>query len=181
MFRSNLDIKLIEGCLDGDVKAQFRLYKKYSEAMYNIAVRIVGNKIDAEDILQDSFITVFTRLDELENKEVFSNWMKRIVINKSVSLIRSKKILFEELNDSIDCGDDDIYEIEESIDPAVVHNSIKELPDGCRTVLVLYSLEGYKHKEIATLMGISESTSKSQYRRALELLSKKLKNKIDAN
>ena len=172
--------KIIQECLDGDIKAQFRLYKKYSMAMFNISVRIVGNKMDAEDILQESFVTVFNRLNELENKEVFGSWLKRIVINNSVSLLRSKRIIFEDLNNSVDFCDEQ-FEIDDSTDPVVVHNAIKDLPAGSRTILVLHALEGYKHKEISAMLGITESTSKTQYKRALELLNKYLKDKINAD
>ncbi|HEX2967556.1 MAG TPA: sigma-70 family RNA polymerase sigma factor [Bacteroidales bacterium] len=173
--------RLIEDCLEGDIKAQFRLYKKYSMAMYNISVRITGNRMDAEDIIQESFMTVFSRLGELDNKAAFGSWLKRIVINNSVSLIRTKRVIFEDLDDSIESDETVIVETEDQIDPAIVHNAIKDLPDGGRAVLVLYALEGYKHREISQLLGISESTSKTQYKRALQLLNNNLKKKIYAD
>ena len=88
---------MIEKCLDGDINAQFQLYKQYSKAMYNIASRILNNKMDAEDILQESFITAFNRLGELKNRDAFGSWLKRIVINKCISQQRRKKIDFEEI------------------------------------------------------------------------------------
>jgi RNA polymerase sigma factor (sigma-70 family) len=178
---NNINNTIIAGCLEGDIKAQFMLYKNYSAAMYNIAVRITGNRMDAEDILQESFVTVFERLNELENHNSFGSWLKRIVINNSISLIRKRKNVFEDLDNPSSDNVNINEEIDNSIDPAIVHNAIKELPDGCRTVLVLFALEGYKHREISELLGISESTSKSQYRRGLELLNKTLKNKIYAD
>lgn len=174
----NINNKIIERCLEGDIKAQFMLYKNYSAAMYNIALRIAGNKMDAEDVLQESFVTVFEKLAELENHNSFGSWLKRIVINNSISLIRQRKIVFEDLIETISDYESVTDKVDENIDPALVHNAIKELPDGSRTILVLYSLEGYKHREIAELLGITESTSKTQYRRALGLLNKNLKNKI---
>jgi RNA polymerase sigma-70 factor (ECF subfamily) len=177
----NINSRIIAKCLEGDIKAQFMLYKNYSAAMYNIAVRITGNKMDAEDVLQESFVTVFDRLTELDNHNSFGSWLKRIVINNSISLIRKRKIVFEDIDESFTESESYSEEGDESIDPALVHNAIKELPDGGRTILVLYALEGYRHREISELLGISESTSKSQYRRALGLLNKNLKNRIYAD
>lgn len=174
----NINIRIIDKCLEGDIKAQYQLYKQYSKAMYNIASRFLNNKMDAEDILQESFITAFSKLVELKDKNAFGGWLKRIVINKCISLQRKKKIEFEDIDD---------YKLEEesvvednlsTIDPALVHNAIKELPDKGRTVLVLRALEGYKHKEISEMLDITASTSKTQYSRALALLNKKLKSKV---
>ena len=177
----NITGRIISKCLEGDIKAQFMLYKNYSAAMYNIAVRITGNKMDAEDVLQESFVTVFERLNKLESHNSFSGWLKRIVINNSISLIRRRKTVFEDIDESFTGSEALSDDFEESIDPVIVHNAIKELPDGSRAVLVLYALEGYKHREISELLGISESTSKSQYRRALGILNKNLKRRIYAD
>ena len=95
----NINRRVIEKCLEGDIKAQFQLYTQYSKAMYNIAIRFLNNKMDAEDILQDSFVTAFNRLGELQNKDAFGSWLKRIVINNCISLQRKRKIPFEELDD----------------------------------------------------------------------------------
>lgn len=174
----NINEELIRRCRSGEVKAQFMLYKQYSKAMYNIAIRFLNNKMDAEDILQESFVTAFERLDELTNSTAFGSWLKRIVINNCISHIRRNRL---ELND-IDNNISDHYADEEdaglTLDPEIVHFAIRELPDGARTVLVLHALEGYRHREISEMLGISESTSKSQYNRALVLLSNQLKQKI---
>jgi RNA polymerase sigma factor (sigma-70 family) len=175
---TNINNRIIAKCLEGDIKAQFMLYKNYSAAMYNIAIRITGNKMDAEDILQESFVTVFDRLKELDNHNAFGSWLKRIVINNSISLIRKRKNVFEDIDESVTGNEELPDEVDESIDPSIVHDAIKELPDGSRAVLVLYALEGYKHREISDLLGISESTSKSQYRRALGILNKNIKSRI---
>jgi RNA polymerase sigma factor (sigma-70 family) len=173
----NIDGQIIERCKKGEPKAQFILYKQYSKAMYNIAIRFMSNKMDAEDILQESFVTAFEKLTELTSDNAFGSWLKRIVINNCVSQLRKNKIEFDELEESLTSGYADDGVDESGIDPALVHSAIKELPQGGRTVLVLHALEGYKHREIAEILGISESTSKSQYKRALELLCLKLKQK----
>lgn len=175
----NINRRLIENCLNGDIKAQYQLYKQYSKAMYNIAIRFLNNKMDAEDILQESFIKAFNSLGELKNKDLFGSWLKRIVINNCISLQRKRKIAFEEINED---KFGELVELEEDVpevDPALVHDAIKELPPKGRTVLVLRALEGYSHKEIAETLDISVSTSKTQYHRALSLLNKKLKGKVD--
>ena len=173
----NINRRIIEKCLEGDIKAQFQLYKQYSKAMYNIAIRFLNNKMDAEDILQESFVTAFNRLGELQNRDAFGSWLKRIVINNCISLQRKRRIQFEEIDEhrhgEEDAADEDLPEV----DPALVHQAIKELPAKGRTVLVLRALEGYSHKEIAETLGVTVSTSKTQYSRSLTLLNGKLKGK----
>ena len=146
--------------------------------MYNIAIRFVNNKMDAEDILQESFVTAFGKLNDLTNDIAFGSWLKRIVINNCLTQLRNNKFEFDDIEnyESVEMADNTGAELD--IDPAIVHNAIKDLPDGGRTILVLHALEGYKHREIAEVLGISESTSKTQYRRALELLCKQLKENI---
>lgn len=177
----NINHRLIEKCLEGDIKAQFQLYKQYSKAMYNIASRFLNNKMDAEDILQESFITAFNRLGELKNKDAFGSWLKRIVINKCISQQRRRKFEFEDIDDYKFEDGSEPDESMPDVDPALVHNAIKELPDKGRAVLVLRALEGYKHQEIAEILNISVSTSKTQYSRSLALLNRKLKSKIDVD
>ncbi len=177
---SNMD-SILDKCIEGDIKAQFILYKKYSRGMYNIAIRILNNRMDTEDILQESFITAFSRLGELKSEKALGSWLKRIVINNCISFIRKQKINFEEIEDYSFEDRDNENNIDKEMDPTLVHKAIKELPDGCRTVLVLYALEDYKHREIAGMLDISESTSKTQYSRALKLLNEKLKHKIYVN
>jgi RNA polymerase sigma factor (sigma-70 family) len=160
------------------MRAQYQLYKSFSAAMYNIAIRLVNNKMDAEDILQESFTKAFTRLDDLEDPAAFPGWLKRIVINRCISFQRKQKGFFEALDHELPESAFESEEPESEPDPGIVHQAIRSLPDGSRTILVLHALEGYKHREIAALLDISESTSKTQYSRALSLLGKELKNKL---
>jgi len=169
---------IIDRCRDGEVKAQFLLYKQYSKAMYNIAIRFLNNRMDAEDILQESFVTAFEKLGELTSNNAFGSWLKRIVINNCISHIRKNRIEFDDIDDHPSVIGTDEGEEEFNIDPSLVHNAIKDLPPGARTILVLHVLEGYKHREIAEILGVSESTSKSQYKRSLDILYTKIKNKI---
>ena len=171
---------IIARCQKGDVSAQFLLYKQYSKAMYNIAVRFLNNKMDAEDVLQESFLVAFEKIDGLTSITSFGSWLKRIVINNCLTILRKKRLYFEDISDYKleDTDDEDSFT---DIDPVIIHKEIKNLPDGGRTILVLHALEGYKHREIAEMMGISESTSRSQYKRALGILNKSLKEKIYVN
>jgi RNA polymerase sigma-70 factor (ECF subfamily) len=174
----NTNNEILDRCKNGEPKAQFILYKQYSKAMYNIAIRFLNNQMDAEDILQESFVTAFEKLNELTNNDAFGSWLKRIVINNCITQLRRRKTEFEDVEDygpELITSDDDA---DLSIDPAIVHSAIKELPAGGRTILALHALEGYKHREIADMLGISESTSKSQYKRALDILFRNLKQKI---
>lgn len=173
----NITNRLIEKCLEGDIKAQYQLYKQYSKAMYNIAIRFLNNKMDAEDILQDSFVTAFKRLDELKNRDVFGSWLKRIVINKCVSLQRKRKVVFEEIDEERHGTPEGPDEGLSELDPALVHQAIRQLPTKGRTVLVMRTMEGYTHREIAETLDITVSTSKTQYSRALSLLKMNLKEK----
>jgi RNA polymerase sigma factor (sigma-70 family) len=175
---SNINREILRRCKDGEVKAQFILYKQYSKAMYNIAIRFLNNKMDAEDILQESFVTAFEKLGELTNDNSFGSWLKRIIINNCISHIRRNKIEFDDIDIHVSAEETGSEEEDLSIDPHVVHEAIKELPGGGRTILVLHALEGYKHREIAEMLSISESTSKSQYKRALGILQTNLKQKI---
>ena len=137
--------------------------------------------MDAEDILQESFVTAFNRLGELQNRDLFGSWLKRIVINNCIDLQRKRKIKFEEIDEQRHDAADEIESGTQEIDPALVHSAIRELPAKGRTVLVLRALEEYSHKEIAGMLDISVSTSKTQYSRALTLLNRKLKGKIDVD
>lgn len=177
----HINRRLVEKCLDGDIKAQYQLYKKYSKAMYNIAIRFVNNKMDAEDILQESFITAFSRLGDLQNKDLFGSWLKRIVINNCISLQRKHKVAFEEMDEQRHGEVPETDDRMVAVDPSLVHEAIKDLPQKGRTVLVLRALEGYSHKEIAEALGISVSTSKTQYHRALSLLNIKLRGTVNVN
>ena len=171
---TDINNKLVDEARQGDQKAMFRLYKMYLPAMYNTCIRIVINKVDAQDIIQESFISAFTGLDGFRGEATFGAWLKRIVINKSINHLRNNKIMFTDLEninvEDKETEDDDIPDI-----PAeVIHNCIKSLPDKARVVLNLYLLEGYLHREIAVILGISESTSRTQYNRARNLLKEKL-------
>lgn len=173
-----IHLKLIETARKGDQQSMYRLYKLYVQAMYNTCIRMVSNQYDAEDIIQESFVKAFNNLDSFRGDSSFGSWLKRIVINQSITFLRSKKQEFTEIDNLQIVANENDEENFPGIDPTMVHESIKTLPEKARVVLNLYLLEGYKHKEIAEILNISESTSKSQYLRAKQLLREELKTKI---
>jgi RNA polymerase sigma-70 factor (ECF subfamily) len=175
----NLHEELILRCRAGDQEAHFKLYKLYSKAMYNVGYRITGNEADAEDALQEAFISAFRNLESYRGDASFGSWIKKIVINKAINLLKKRKLELMPEGDDFDLPaeeSDDDYMPELSVDR--VRKAIQLLPDGYRSVLSLYLLEGYDHQEIGEIMVITESTSKSQLNRAKgklkELLIKKL-------
>jgi len=171
----DINAKLVERARQGDQQAMYRLYKTHVLAMYNTSIRIVSNQFDAEDIIQESFLSAFKNISAFKGESTFGVWLKRIVINKSLNVLRQKKQVFTDL-DNLHIA----YEESEDVDfpevtPEVIHEAIKSLPEKARVVLNLYLLEGCMHKEIAEMLNISESTSKSQYQRARKLLQGKIK------
>lgn len=172
----NMHDDLIERCKAGDRDAHYRLYKLYSRSMYNVAYRVTGNGADAEDALQEAFVNAFKNLERYRGEATFGAWLKRIVVNKSINVLKKRK------HERI-AGEDEEWQIPEE-EPASgyreeltvdrVKKAIESLPDGYRSVLSLYLLEGYDHQEIAEIMGITESTSKSQLNRAKGKLREKL-------
>lgn len=159
--------------------AQKALFDLYSKAIFNIGVRLLGNREDAKDITQDTFIDAFTKLDQYAYKATFGAWLKRIMVNKSVNFLHRRRI-FSDLESDIE----ELYEDDplENVDQLMLqlNSSLSELPEGCRIVFTLYYYEGYDHSEIASIMKISESTSKSQLSRAKMLLRDLINIKVEA-
>ncbi len=167
---------LINKSLSGNRLAQGDIYRKYVKAMYHIAVRMVVQPSVAKDLTQDVFVKVFEELDRFRGESTLGAWIKRITINVCLNHLRRKGILqIDEWDDSVLQVADESNDMIEEIDMKVVHDAIKSLPVGSRTVLTLYLLEGYRHNEIAEILEISVSTSKTQYRRGKQLLKEKLK------
>lgn len=168
--------ELIHRLKSGDRKAQYQFYATYADAMYNICCRMLPNEMDAQDVLQTSFMDSFRHMDKYDFRATVGAWLKRIVINNCINHLRRKKLMIVELEDrSTFEPEPDIPESHINID--VVKESIRELSDGYRAVLNLYLFEGYDHNEIGEILNISASTSKSQYSRAKQRLKRILINK----
>ena len=175
----DINAKLIERARQGDQQAMYRLYKSHVQAMYNTSIRIVANQFDAEDIIQESFLSAFKSLNSFKGESTFGVWLKRIVINKSLNTLRQKKQTFTDLDNLHIANEDSEDEDFPEVTPEVIHEAIKTLPEKARVVLNLYLLEGYMHKDIAEMLEISESTSKSQYQRARKLLQERIKTELN--
>ncbi len=160
--------EIIESSKDGDPKAQYQLYRLYAKAMYNICMRMLNNREEAEDLLQESFTDAFMKLGSFRYESSFGAWIKRIVINNCINSIQKKKIelVHREREMEPEPVEDAVDYAEIEMDVRRIHRALEELPDGYRVIFSLYALEGYDHTEIAQILGISESTSKSQYLRA---------------
>lgn len=143
--------------------------------MYNIAMRMVANKMDAEDVLQESFVTAFRKIGDYRGEASIGGWIRRIVVNQSINFLQRNKSFFESLEEmGLDVRHESDDKVSGEFSPEKIHEAVKSLPEGCRVVLNLYLFEGYKHREISSMLNISESTSKTQYQRAKFLLKEKL-------
>lgn len=162
---------VVERCKRGDRQAQFELYRLFSKGMYNVCLRMVKNEQDAEDVLQNAFLDIFSKLDSFRFESSIGAWIKRIVINNCINYLKRNRLFFEELGQQ----HQDITEGEPDDPPSgfnvdSVRRALQDLPDGYRVVFSLYSMEGYDHQEIAEILQITEATSKSQYSRARKKL-----------
>jgi RNA polymerase sigma factor (sigma-70 family) len=158
---------IIELSKAGNSKAQFQLYQLYARAMFNICYRMMNNREEAEDMLQESFSEAFLRLGTFRFESSFGAWLKRITINKCINALKKRKadlITVENLPEHQE-GNENADEIP-GISIEHVQRAMEKLPEGYRVIFSLYLLEGYDHAEISQIMGISEATSKSQFSRA---------------
>ncbi|BAX81862.1 RNA polymerase sigma factor [Labilibaculum antarcticum] len=181
----NIHQDLIELCGKNDPKAQFKIYKLYYKAMYNTSLRIVKDAREAEDIMQEAFLSAFRNIKKYKGEVSFGAWLKRIVVNRSLDSLKKKKLeLFpldnelyklseEEENQSVTYSEEQINSIKKGIDL---------LPTGYRIILSLYLIEGYDHEEIGSILNITASTSRSQFLRAkkklIQIISEKENQKL---
>jgi RNA polymerase sigma factor (sigma-70 family) len=165
---SEAESALIASCLRGNRSAQRQLYDRYCDAMYNVCYRMLGNIAEAEDALQESFVDVFDKLESFREESSLGAWIKRIVINHCLNVLKKRRIRFDELTDQAVNVIDDVQVEDDTaqLEVTKVKRAIMALPDGYRQVLTLYLIEGYDHAEIASILGIQETGSKSQYSRA---------------
>lgn len=162
----NLHRDIIQDCLKGYSDGYEKLYKLYSRAMFNVCFRIVNDREDAEDVLQDAFITAFKNLKSYKGDASFGAWLKRIMINMSINFVKKKHLDTLSLDEQYENIREEESTHEQVYSVEAIHKAIQQLPDGYRMVFSLYLLEGYDHGEIAEILNITESTSKSQYNRS---------------
>jgi len=160
---------LVVECKQGSKKACYELYRLYAKAMLNVAFRIVGDSAEAEDVLQEAFLDAFNKIKDFRQDTTFGLWIKQIVVNRSINLLRKRRLELVELEgEQIENIAEQEFEDDEEIQYKVeiVKEAIKQLPEGYRLVITLYLLEGYDHEEIAQVLKITENTSRTQFMRA---------------
>lgn len=173
--------EIVERCRRGDHKAQYRLYKLYAAAMFNICLRMMNSREEAEDMLQEAFADAFRRLNSFRYESSFGSWLKRIVINHCINELKRRKAnleFFEDMGNYDGKSDEEESGYEQGLSVEKVKEAMKALPEGSRMIFSLYLLEGYDHREIAQILNTSESNSKSQYMRAKRRVREILKENI---
>ncbi|NEV92931.1 RNA polymerase sigma factor [Psychroflexus sp. YR1-1] len=163
---------LIKRCKQNDLSSQKLLYEMFAEVLFSISLKYSRNYAEAEDNLQDAFITIFENVHQFQHKGSFEGWLKRITINICLQRYRTQKV-FELVNENA-LKAEEIYVEDESYTLPFLLNCIQSLPDRYRMVFNLYTLDGFSHREIAEKLSISEGTSKSNLSRAKEILRKKI-------
>ena len=175
--------ELVEACKLGNRSAQYKLYSLYSKSMFNICLRILNHRGEAEDVLQEAFVDAFAKIGTFRQEASFGVWLKQIVVNKAISSLRKKKMELVDIEQEAyhlesEGFSESISEPDESsCDYRVeaITKGVEMLPEGYRVVLSLYLFEGYDHEEISNVLGISVSTSRTQYMRGKKRLHEVLK------
>lgn len=167
--------KLIEMCAKGNGTAQRLLYERFYKKMYVVALRYSKTTFEAEDILQESFVKIFGAIENFKKDSTLDYWIKRIVINTALKQNRRilDKMHMDDVDDMVEEPASEVF-ADQSYDFKELLAIIQQLSPGYQAVFNLYAIEGYKHNEIAEMLGISEGTSKSQYARAKALIQKML-------
>lgn len=161
----NIHQHIIEKCRQGDISAQFELYRLYCKNMYNVCIQLIGHIAEAEDILQEAFLKAYTQLHQYNESVTFGAWLKRIVINHSIDYLRKNKLDTEKIEEVKFEGKEDLN-IYIEINYEKLHEALALLPDNHRVVFTLFVLEGYDHEEIAEILRINYNTSRSHLARA---------------
>jgi RNA polymerase sigma factor (sigma-70 family) len=170
---------LIKGCMEGNRRMQEELYNRFSSRMYAVCLRYAGNSEEAEDILQEGFIKVFKKLDSFRNEGSFEGWVRRIFVNTAIEHFRRKRYLMPVTEKEENTIEGKYNSVLDDLGAKDILALVQELSPGYRTVFNMYVVEGYTHKEIADMLGISEGTSKSQLSRAKVILQDMVRAFID--
>lgn len=159
----------IELCKQNNRKAQMQVYQHYCDAMYHVALRFVNHTAEAEDVVQDAFIKAFSKLHQFKGDVTFGAWLKRIVINKSIDYLKSKKQRLVELDEVhlkvIDTDTNDKWLVDDTTTLDQIKQAINSLPDKYKYVVMLFLIEGYDHQEISQILNITEVASRTQLSR----------------
>ena len=175
--------EIIEKSKRGNYRAQSELYQLYAKAMYNICLRMMNSREEAEDMLQESFSEAFHKLDTFRYESTFGAWIKRIVVNKCINELKRRKAQLEFFEDMspFDSKEEEPSAYEPALSVENVRNAMEHLPQGSRVIFSLYLLEGYDHEEISQILNISESNSKTQFMRAKNRIKEILKTTYHEN
>jgi RNA polymerase sigma-70 factor (ECF subfamily) len=158
---------LIKECISGNRIAQKKLFEKFAPKMMYVCMRYCKNQNDAEDVLQEAFIKVFSSISNYKREGSFDGWIRRVFVNSCLDFLRKQKQLsFTSSLDDVDFKIKDDYSTSQNLEAEDLMKIIEKLPKGYQVVFSLFAIEGYSHKEIGELLSISEDTSKSQYFRA---------------
>jgi len=169
---------LIDGCIKGDRKMQQALYNRYAPKMYTVCLRYAGNSEEAEDILQEGFIKVYTKIESFRKEGSFEGWIRRIFVNTAIEHFRKKTYLQPITEKEEGTIETQYLSVLDSLAEKDIISLVQQLSPGYRTVFNMYVIEGYTHKQISELLGISEGTSKSQLSRAKIILQELVKKHI---
>jgi RNA polymerase sigma-70 factor (ECF subfamily) len=167
------DEQIVDGCIKKNAIAQKYLYDKFSRKMMGVCLRYCDSEEEAEDVLQNGFITVFGNLESYKGSGSFEGWIRKIMVNTALTNIRKNKKFRQNIAlDSVEYMIPETQSVANSFEVQDLLKVIQQLPQGSRTIFNLYAIEGYSHNEIANMLNISEGTSKSQYSRARAYLQK---------
>lgn len=176
---STFQIHIVEKCKQNDRQAQMQLYNQYCNGMLIVALRFVKDTMEAEDIVQEAFIKAFSKLEQYKAEVSFGAWLKRIVINKCIDVIKSKRQRLIELEEHhlnvVDTDYENEWLVEDDITIDEVKAAMARLPDKYKVVVMLYLVEGYDHQEISEILNISEVASRTQLSRGKQKLQNELK------
>lgn len=167
--------QLVVALQRGEARAQKVVYERFAAKMMVVCLRYVANRSDAEDVLIESFMRVFERINQFRHEGSFEGWVRRIMVTESLMFIRRNKSLRQEVPLDDVSEEPDYQWADQNLKTEDLLQLVAQLPDGYRTVFNLYAIEGYTHAEIANLTGVSEGTSKSQLSRARSLLKQKIR------
>lgn len=170
---------LIKGCINRDSRMQEELYNRFAPKMYAVCLRYSNNTDDAQDLLQEGFIKIFKNLDRFRAEGSFEGWVRRVFINTSIEHYRRKVNLFSTSEKEQTLIQDSSWNALDKLAEKDIIKLVQELSPGYRTVFNMYAIEGFSHKEIGGILGISEGTSKSQLARAKGILQKKVEQFLD--
>lgn len=176
----NIHQELIDDCRKGKTKAQFELYKLYYKAMYNTSLRLVNDSDEAEDIMQEAFLSAFKNINNYKEEVSFGAWLKKIVVNRSLDSLKKRRIQQDPIDErTMTVADEVEVNRQEDVaqELAEVKQAIARLPENYRTLITLHLIEGYDHEEISEILNISNAASRTGYSRARKKLQELLKQK----